>query len=282
MCVARDARHETYFEANQHHWEQTTGIHAASTFYDLEGFVAGQNSLMPVELEELAPLVAGKSLLHLQCHLGTDTLSLARLGATVTGVDFSAASIEVARKLAADCGLDARFVEANVYDAPEALQHEQFDIVYVGVGSLVWLPDVRAWASVVAQCLAPGGLLYLYDGHPLRGTLEYGRDDELLVIAEPYFEQTEPTMWEGTDTYTDGPPLQQPTRSYEWNHGLGEIVTAVAAAGLHVEALREHREVPWPALPFLEAVPGVRMWRLPERAERMPMMYSLLAKKPAV
>jgi len=244
-----------------------------------------------VERAELGPRVAGKTLLHLQCHFGMDTLNWARLGATVTGLDFSELAIDAARRLSAESGIPGRFVGANVYDAYQVLG-EAFDVVYTGIGALNWLPDVRGWARVAAACVAPGGLLYLYEGHPMLWTLDEQRDDQQLVVKTRYFELSEPTAWEGDTTYVDGPKVPH-RRNYEWNHGLGEIVSAVVEAGLRIEFVHEHREVPWQALPWMEPIgPGTtsadgryqsnRMWRLPDaQRDLAPLMYSLLATKPA-
>src|SRR5581483_5137383 len=152
--------------------------------------------------------VRGKRLLHLQCHFGMDTLNWARLGARVTGLDFSAPAVAQARDLARRIGVaDATFVQSDVYDARSALEGE-FDVVYTGIGALCWLPDVRAWARVAASLVAPGGFLYVYEGHPMLWALDAGRDDRQLVVAQPYFERAEPTAWDGAETYVDGPPLR--------------------------------------------------------------------------
>src|SRR5438270_13206705 len=141
-----------FSEANRAWWNAVVPIYEASRGYDREGFLRGEKPLCPVELAELGPRVAGKSLLHLQCHFGMDTLNWARLGATVTGLDFSAPAIEAARRLSADSGIAGRFIQANVYEAATATG-ETFDIVYTGIGALNWLPDIRAWVKVVAACL---------------------------------------------------------------------------------------------------------------------------------
>jgi SAM-dependent methyltransferase len=288
--VARDPKLDLYYDTNRRWWDGVVPIHEASRGYDREGFLRGEKPLCPVELAELGPRVQGKSLLHLQCHFGMDTLNWARLGARVTGLDFSEPALESARRLSADSKIPGRFVHANVYQAPQVLG-ETFDVVYTGIGALCWLPDVAAWARAAAACLRPGGVLYLYEGHPVLWSLEDGRDDNLLVAGRPYFETAEPELWEGDTTYTDGPKVPF-TRNYEWNHGLGEIVTAVIAAGLRIEFVHEHREVPWKALPSMLPVgPGTRgadgryqsnrMWRLPEaQRELVPLMYSLLAIRP--
>ena len=288
--MPHDPKHAPYFDTNRGWWDGVVPIHEASRGYDRPGFLRGEKPLCPVERAELGPLVAGKKLLHLQCHFGMDTLGWARLGATVTGLDFSLPAIAAARRLSADSGVPGRFVHANVYDAAAALG-ETFDVVYTGIGALNWLPDIRAWARVAAACVAPGGLLYLYEGHPVLWTLDQERADHLLVVKERYFELPEPTLYEGDTTYVDGPKLER-RRTYEWNHGLAEIVTALIDAGLRISFVHEHREIPWQALPWMEPVgtgtagadgryQSNRMWRLPEaQRELVPLMYSLLATKP--
>jgi SAM-dependent methyltransferase len=285
-----------YYEANRARWDESVPIHAASAGYDLEGFLRGEKTLYPVEMDEVGD-VRGKSLLHLQCHFGMDTLNWARLGAKVTGLDFSGAAVERARQLAAEIGIeDATFVQANVYDAPQAL-NEQFDIIYTGIGALCWLPDIRRWAQVVASLLKPGGFVYLYEGHPVLWALDNERGDDQLVLREPYFETEKPTEFIGEYTYVDGPPLKN-TLDYEWNHGLGEIVTALIEAGLRLEFLHEHREVAWKALPALVSIESATTepkapnaaaryarrdaWQLPPtQRDLCPLMYSLKATRPA-
>jgi SAM-dependent methyltransferase len=285
-----EAEPSRYFETNRRWWDSVVPVHEASRGYDRQGFLRGEKPLCPVELAELGPRVAGRTLLHLQCHFGMDTLSWARLGARVTGLDFSGPAIEAARRLARDSGIDGRFVQADVHDAASVLG-ETFDVVYTGIGALCWLPDVARWARVAAACIRPGGLLYVYEGHPMLWALDERRDDGQLIVASPYFEQREPTPFDSDVTYVDGPKLEL-RRTYTWNHGLGEIVTALIESGLRIELLHEHREVPWQALPNMEVSgPGTssadgryqsnRMWRLPvAQREQAPLMYSLLATKP--
>jgi SAM-dependent methyltransferase len=288
--VTSNPSNQAYFEGNRAWWDQVVPIHEASRGYDREGFLRGEKPLCPVELAELGPLVEGRSLLHLQCHFGIDTLNWARLGARVTGLDFSEPAIEAARRLSTESGVPGRFVQANVYDARTALQGEIFDVVYTGIGALNWLPDIRGWARVVGSCLADGGRFYIYEGHPMRSTLDWDNPDQQLLVRYPYFEQGPPIVNDEATTYVDGPKLEV-TRNYEWNHGLGEIVTALIEAGLRIDFLHEHREVPWQALPWMEpAGPPTegadgryqsgRTWRLPEaQRELVPLMYSLLATK---
>ena len=278
------------YEANRARWDEAVPIHVASQGYDVEGFLRGEKSLYAVELDEVGD-VSGKRLLHLQCHFGVDTLNWARLGATVTGLDFSGTAIEQARSLAAQVGVDdATFVQSDLYAAREALRGE-FDIVYTGIGALCWLHDIREWARIVAHCLAPGGFVYVYEGHPVLWALDQERDDHQLVISEPYFELAAASEFDGEYTYVDGPAMEH-TKTYEWNHGIGEIVTALIDAGLRLEFLHEHREVAWQALPWMianasEVVAGTHhqrrtSWSLPaHQRDKVPLMYSLKASKPA-
>ena len=205
--------------------------------------------------------LTGLDVVHLQCHIGTDTVSLARLGGRVTGLDFSPGALAVGRDLAARAGLDVTFVESELYGAPDVLGAERFDLVYTGIGALCWLPDIRRWAETVAALLRPGGRLYLREGHPvLWATDEIGPGR--LELRYPYFERPEPTRFEEAYTYTDGDPLAEPV-GYEWNHGLGEIVQAVLDAGLASTRLVEHDEVDWPAYPWWSR-PADGHWRLPD------------------
>ncbi len=248
-------------------------MHAASRTYDLVGLAADPTALSPAVAFDAPWLgdLAGLDAVHLQCHIGTDTVSLARLGARVTGVDFSPGALTVARDLARHCGIDARFVESELYAVPAVLGAE-FDLVYTGVGALNWLPDIAGWARVVAGRLRPGGRLYVRDAHPMLLTMDYRREDDLLSVAEAYFE-AETHYEEHERTYTDGPTVTSPGQ-YQWNHGLGEIVQAVIDAGLTVTTLREHRECEWQALrQLVEGDDG--KWRLAEGAERLPLMFTL-------
>jgi len=285
--VTSDSPNAPYFDANLARWDESVPIHAASEGYDLAGFLRGEKTLYAVEMDEVGD-VTGKALLHLQCHFGMDTLGWARLGARVTGLDFSGAAVDRARELAIQIGVaDATFVQANVYDAPDVLPG-QFDVVYTGIGALCWLPDIRAWAAVVSKLLKPGGFLYVYEGHPMLWTLDDERADHELVVRSPYFETESPTEWVGDSTYVDGPPLMN-QQSFGWNHGLGEIVTGLIDAGLRLDFLHEHREVAWQALPWMVRTDGdsnakgyVRRtaWQLPAaQRDRCPLMYSLKATK---
>ncbi|MBA4861299.1 methyltransferase domain-containing protein [Streptomyces sp. PSKA54] len=221
--------------ANRANWDERVPIHVAGPFYDLPGFVAGKDTLRAFELAEVG-VVSGKTLLHLQCHIGLDTLSWARRGATVTGLDFSAPAVDVARGLAAQIGADtAQFVTADVYDAVHALDAQTFDIVYTGFGALCWLPDIARWAQTAAALVAPGGFLYLAEFHPFADVLaEDGR-----TVENDYF-QRDPIVVDAPGTYADPSAVTTATLTVEWLHGIGDVVSALAAAGLRLEFLHEH------------------------------------------
>jgi SAM-dependent methyltransferase len=257
-------------DLNRAWWDERVPLHVTSDFYDVEGFKAGANTLRPFELEEVGD-VSGRSLVHLQCHFGLDTLSWARLGASVTGLDFSAPAVEAARAVAADTGLDAQFVAASVYDAPQALGERRFDIVYTGLGALNWLPDIKAWAEVVARLVAPGGFLYLSEFHPIADVF----GDEDLTIEHDYF-QTEPLTFDDPGTYADLAAHTEHNRTEEWVHPLGEVVSAVIDAGLAIELLHEHDHTLFPRWPFLEKHGD--SYRFPAGQPGLPLIYSLRAR----
>ena len=258
--------------ANLAWWDEAAPLHAASAHYDLAGFRAGRDDLRPFEPEEVGP-VAGRDLVHLQCHLGTDTLSWARHGARVVGLDFSPAAIAIATALAADCGLDAEFVCADVFDAPAALGGRRFDVVYTGIGAINWHPDLSAWARVVAELLRPGGVLYLLEIHPVVfGVIGDGRTIVNDIIEAPYMAVDE----QGTYAVPDAQLAN--TVTVDRAHALSEVVGAVLGAGLVLELLGEQTftNAPWPWL-----VQGDdRYYRLPEGWPRYPLTYSLRARLP--
>jgi SAM-dependent methyltransferase len=218
---------------NRANWDDRVPIHVASSFYDLAEFRAGADTLRPFEPAEAGD-VTGKRLVHLQCHIGLDTLSWARRGALISGLDFSAPVIAAASALAADLDIEATFVVSDVYDAVAALGGRRFDIVYTGIGALAWLPDIPRWARVVAGLLAPGGFLYLVEGHPVAQILD---DATGLVVSRDYFDSG-PTVEEYAHTYTDGPALEH-VRTVEFQHGIGEVITALIEAGLRIDFLHE-------------------------------------------
>ncbi|WP_083903870.1 class I SAM-dependent methyltransferase [Nocardia cerradoensis] len=269
-----DARAGQWVELNRANWDERVPIHLTSEFYDVDRFVAGAEALRAFELDEVGD-VRGKRLLHLQCHIGTDTLAWARHGAAVTGLDFSAPAVRTATGLAARIGVPgARFVTANVYDAATALAGNRYDIVYTGVGALVWLPDLVRWASVVAQLLAPGGFLYLTEFHPFGDILA---EDDGRTVAYDYFDPA-PQVWEEPGTYADPDAPTTANVTVQWQHGIGEIVTALAAAGLRLDFLHEHDFTLYPRFRNLSEEGG--QYRLPPGQPRVPLLFSLRASKP--
>jgi SAM-dependent methyltransferase len=262
--------------ANRAMWDERVPIHTASTFYDIPGFVAGADPLRSFEVAEVGE-VTGKSLLHLQCHFGQDTLGWARRGATVTGLDFSVPAVEAARELAGTVDLpDARFFAADVYDAVKVLDGETFDIVYTGLGALCWLPDITRWAETVAALLAPGGFLYLSEFHPITDVF----DENGLTVTTDYFRRG-PMSWDEPGTYTDATVETENNLSYEWQHGLGEIVSALIGTGLRLEFLHEHDFSLFKRFTSFErSTDGItEVYRFPAGQPRVPLMYSLCARK---
>ena len=218
--------------------------------------------------------------MHLQCHIGTDTVSLARLGARSTvGLDFSPAALEAARALVDRTAADVRFVEADAYDAVDALGAECVDVVYTGIGALCWLPDIRRWADVVAGLLRPGGRLFMREGHPVLWAMCDPRPDRLLVLEYPYFE-TEGTVFVEEESYAGEGVVAAP-ETVIFNHGLGELFTALTSAGLTVTALEEHREVHWTPLDdaMIPSPDFEGEWVLAEGRDRMPLTYTIQAVK---
>ena len=279
MCNGSEM--DDYRLVNRALWDERGPAHAASPDYNLRRFVDDPTFLSDVVRFDLPLLgeVTGLDGVHLQCHIGTDTVSLVRLGAHMTGLDFSAASLAEARKLAEAIDADVAFVEAELYDAVEVLGRGRFDLVYTGIGALCWLPDIRRWGALVADLLRPGGRLFIREGHPVLWALEDPRDDQLLVLERAYFERSEPTEWDEGGTYVETDAVFTQTRSLEWNHGLGEIVTALLDAGLTITSLVEHDSVPWDGLPGQMEHIGDNEWRLIDRPWRLPHTYTLQAVK---
>ena len=272
---------DDFLALNRLAWDDRAPAHAASPDYAIEQFVADPRYLSNVVRFDLPRLgdISGARGVHLQCHIGTDTVSLARLGAHMTGVDFSPAALVEARSLAARLGLDVTFVESDVYAAPDVLEQESYDLVFTGVGALCWLPDIRRWAQVVAALLRPGGRLFLREGHPMLWALADPRPDGLLVLEHPYFERTEPSVWDEGGTYVQTEATFAHNRMHEWNHGLGEIVTALLDNGLALTMLVDHDSVPWEGLPGMMTATELDEWRLTDRPWRLAHSYTLQAVK---
>jgi SAM-dependent methyltransferase len=268
-----------YLESNRALWDEWADINARSEFYRLNEFREGGIRLRDYELEEIGD-VAGKDLLHLQCHFGLDTLSFARLGANVTGADFSGRGIAIATRLARELDLPARFVLSDLYELPKSLQGD-FDVVYTSRGVLGWLPDLRRWAEVAAHFVRPGGFLYVTEIHPLAWVF----DDEDVRPGElrprfHYWTTEEPLAFPVQGSYADREAEVETELEFGWNHSLGEIVSAVAEAGLRVDFLHEYPFVEWPVEFLEEREDGT--WRLPGDLDgTLPLFFSLRATKPA-
>jgi 2-polyprenyl-3-methyl-5-hydroxy-6-metoxy-1,4-benzoquinol methylase len=266
---------DNWRELNLANWNDRVPVHLASEFYGIEEFRTRQDSLPEFEVAEVGD-VAGKTLLHLQCHIGLDTLSWARRGATVTGLDFSAPAIDAARDLAASTGLAAEFLTADVYEAGAALAGRSFDIVYTGIGALCWLPDMPAWARVAASLVSPGGFLYLADGHPFMQILDYPTG---ATVETDYFD-TAGQVRDFTHSYTDGTTELEHTTSVQFQHPIGEIVTALIDAGLRIEFLHEQDFALWEAIRWLRRSSD-GSFGFPDGRPRVPLMFSLRAAKPS-
>ena len=271
-----------YHAANLAQWDERAPAHLESPDYHAAELIADPQYLSEVVRFDLPRLgdIRGLRGVHLQCHIGTDTLSLARLGARMTGLDFSPAAIAAARELAARSGTPAQFVVADVHAAPGVLGYGCFDLVVTGIGALCWLPDIRRWAGVVAQLLAPGGRLFLREGHPMLWSLADPDGSGLLRVEHPYFEHPEPIRWDEGGTYVRTEAEFRHNTSYEWNHGLGEVVSALLAEGLQVSGLVEHDSIPWDGLPGLMVADERGEHRLADRPQRLAASYTLQARKP--
>ena len=271
---------DEFCAANRRNWDERVAIHRRDTtgFYAIERFLAGEKRLHAIDSGELGE-IAGKRLIHLQCHFGLDTLILAREGAVATGLDFSPAAITEARRLAAEVGVAADFVCANVYDAPQAVEGE-FDIVFTTWGTICWLPDIVRWAETIASPLAPGGVLYFADAHPAILVLEE-RDGRLVAEWAADTPIDQPLVFDEAQTYTGDPTPLTESRTYQWIHSLPRILCALTAAGLVLDFVHEHHWLPWPPFPMcIRDDNGA--YRLPKSASPLPLAVSLRAVKSSI
>jgi SAM-dependent methyltransferase len=263
--------------ANQRNWDERVAIHTASRFYDVDHWLATRPGPRRREREALGD-VTGLELVHLQCHFGLDTLAWADAGARVIGLDFSAQAIRAAQDLAVRAGLEDRsdFVCADVFDAAEVLAARTFDIVYVSLGALHWLPRIDRWADQVAALARPGGRLYLHEFHPFAWSLA----DDSPTVAYTYFEEPEPFADDSELTYTDADRPLANVRTYQWNHAIGEVVTALVDRGMRIDGLVEHDWTVNQQFPWLVQT-GRRRWSVPDGHPRMPLTYTLVATRVA-
>ncbi|GAA0573847.1 class I SAM-dependent methyltransferase [Kribbella sandramycini] len=265
-----------YREINQASWDERVPAHAAAPSYHVAEFQQDPSYLSEVVRFDRPRLgdIAGLRGVHLQCHIGTDTASLARLGARMSGLDFSPPAVAQAQAFTQGLGLDVDFHVGDVYDAVGILGASAYDLVYTGIGALCWLPDINRWAQTVAGLLKPGGRLFIREGHPMLWSLD---DDSSLKFS--YFEREEPLVFNEGGTYADTDAVFTANLTHEWNHGLGETITAVQNAGLVFDSLAEHDSAPWNALPGLMTMDGAGEWRLTDNPERLAATYTLQAHK---
>ena len=271
---------DTYLNLNRANWDERAPLHAVSVDYATARFIADPGFLSTVVRFDQSRLgdIRGLRGLHLQCHIGTDTLSLARLGAVMTGLDFSGASLEQARRLASACNTAINYIEAPVYEALQNLDGKSFDLIYTGIGALNWLPRIDEWAKNVAGLLHPGGRLFLREGHPMLMAVDEDCQDQ-LSINRPYFERPEPMIWDDDDTYVKVDAAIKSSTTHEWNHGLGEVISALLRHGLNLVAMEEHDSIPWEALPGQMTLGNDGEWRLKSEPWRLPLSYTLQAVK---
>ncbi len=268
-----------YLDANRLNWDERAAIHSTDTTgsYQIVQVLEGGSCLHAIEAREIGD-VAGKDLVHLQCHIGLDTISLAHLGARATGLDFSPRSLAAARDFAARAGRpEMRFVEGSVYDAPKLLG-ETYDMVFTGWGALNWLPDIRGWGAVVAKLLRPGGSVYLVEGHPLT-TMAMAEVDGRPVPTYPWRDTPDrPVATDNDTTYTGDARRLTQTRSYEWTHPISDVVMSLIDQGLVLDFLHEHDHCAWTAYSTL--VEDGDLYRFPNGGPSLPLAFSLKATKP--
>ena len=259
------------FNTNRETWNKKVVVHAQSDFYDMKNFKAGTSSLNKYELDALGD-VSGKTLLHLQCHFGQDTLSFSRMGAIATGVDISDEAVKLARELSQELQQDATFVCCNVLHTSAHIA-QQFDIVFTSYGTIGWLPDLKPWAQMIAERLKPGGVFYMVEFHPIVWMFDYTASQPKMTYG---YMQEEVIYEEYAGTYADE-NSKMTSKEYGWNHGLGEVVTALTEAGLHIGYLREHAESPYNVLPNLvKTSSGMYV----QEGGLYPLIFELKATKP--
>ncbi len=264
--------YKKYFEVNKDTWDKKVSIHAKSEFYDVDSFKKGKSSLNIYELEELGD-VKGKSLLHLQCHFGQDTLSLSRLGAKCTGIDLSSEGIKQAKLLNKELDLDATFIESNLYDVPTNVKGK-FDVVFASYGVIGWLPDLKTLGKIIADKLKNGCVFYLIEFHPIVWMFDFLQTPPKLTYpylkSEAIYEE-----YKGTYTNSDADII---SKEYGWNHGLGEVVSALTGAGLQIEFLHEFEKSPYNSFPEMDKTDD-GMYVLKENQRMFPLLYSIRASK---
>ncbi|MHA2252061.1 MAG: class I SAM-dependent methyltransferase [Candidatus Kariarchaeaceae archaeon] len=266
-----------FINTNKKRWNELADTHITSEYYDVDSFKGGKNSIPDLEIQEVGD-VSGKFLLHLQCHFGKDTLSWARLGAKVTGVDFSERAIHHANKLSKEINVPAKFICSNISALIDSdLEPQSFDIVYTSHGTIYWLNDLKDWANIISYFLKPGGFFYIMDSHPTGHIFDDMAKNE-LVVKYPYFHNAEPLMFEEDGSYSDPELVMENKKEYGWQHSLSDIINALIESGLTLEYLHEFPFLSWAMVPFMEKREDGWFY-LPDRYEPLPLMFSLKARK---
>lgn len=265
---------DTHTKDNRRYWDQLARIHPKTPFYRLDAFKRGENVLDPIVREALGD-VAGKRLLQLQCHFGLETLSMARQGAEVTGLDLSQVAVETARNLSRELSIPGKFVEADVLQAPEDLVG--FDIVFASWGALCWISDLPAWMRIAARALEPGGKLILVEGHPAGMMLNLDSEPGgPLQVRDPY-DSPEPIIEAAQGSYADENAMLDDPRCVFWGHGLERIFTAMLDAGLSLRSFHELDCAAWP-MPALVKTDEY-FWKFPESVPPVPLGFALTAER---
>ncbi|MHA2281099.1 MAG: class I SAM-dependent methyltransferase [Promethearchaeota archaeon] len=267
-----------YFEANKELWDEFARLHykAESEEYSVKSFLEGETTLNSYELKEMGN-VKGKSLLHLQCHIGLDTLSWAREGAIVTGIDISSEGIRLAKLLAKKAKLNANFIESNLYDLPKVL-YKKFDIVYTSIGVFCWLNDLKEWGKIITQFLKPSGFFYIAEIHPFSMVFDNetkGIKD--LQVFYNYFYDPEPMEYTADGSYGSDVKIE-PKKEYEWAHSMSDIINSLIEAGLRIEFFNEYPFSAWQQFPFAERDPD-GYYRLKNQKAEIPLLFTLKAVK---
>ena len=267
------------YNANLASWDERVPIHFESAMYreHMDGLRSGGHCLEDHTVAHLGDLT-GKRAIHLQCHMGMETVSLARLGAEAVGVDFSGPAVEVGRRIAGELDLNATFVQCNVYDTLDHVEGD-FDLVFVTVGALCWLPDMSRWAHIVSKLLKPGGMLYLYEVHPFLDIFDEHETERRLEVRYPYFMGDQPLRFVEPGTYADRDAKTEHNESYEWVHPLSEVMTALLTEGMSIERFEESAECCWPRFDMMKEVTPNKFELPAPMTHSLPFTYTLVARK---
>ncbi len=265
-----------YYDAIQKMWDEFADINIQSEMYQTDEFLKGKTSLNTIELDELGGYVKGKSLLHLQCHFGLDTLSWVREGAKVTGVDISGRAVKLARELAKRTKIEATFVESNIYDLPENFEGK-FDIVFTSYGVLCWLNDLKRWGEIIAHFLKPGGIFYIAEFHRFIWVFDWDNKED-FVVNNNYFHDPKPISYTTEGSYAGSGNKNEKFEGHEWAHSLSDVINSIINAGLEIQFLNEYPVSPFPRFPFLKKSKD-GYWRYDHPKIQLPLVFTLMAKK---